>query len=171
MSESLQAEQCIYFGLDFAGSDCVKTIVKEFGPKGYAILNAILIFIERRGIGLPYNDEFKKEVCEHLHDIGENLVDMVVQRMIKGGFLDRDLFCEKHVLAPPAEYICTMEEFTASVVKHKPFVFIKLGNRNTYDIINSEETIIYSEKTNVSNTETHSIIAKIDSNIGIKENK
>ncbi len=152
MNKSLQAEHCIYLSTCFHGHPFVKSVLKEFGPKGYAVVTAVLLTIRRNGREATYRQGFIQSILDFLPDVSGNLVDMIVRKMVKAGFLDSEVFHARKALTPPAEYIAgTISEVFSDV--SRPYVFIMTPVDN-YKSVNPEETAVYSEETIVNSEET-----------------
>lgn len=150
MVESLKAEQCVYLSTDFHTTPFVRSVVREFGPKGYALVTVILLTIGRNGVRTLYGQSFREAVVSGLQDVSQNLVDMVVRKMVKSGFLDRDAFHRQHVLTPPSSCIagCVRDVFTSDGSPSRPYLFVSCPYR-TPDCVSSVKTTVSSEETAV----------------------
>lgn len=138
MIESLTAE-AIHLSRGFFKHPFVRAIEKEFGFKGSKLVLDILIETTETGFETPYCKEFRDKVAGR-NNVSERLVDMVVHRMVKNGFLDQAKYADRHVLAIPSGNIVDNEDNT--------------GNNLSYFFINSHDKYISSEKTMVSSEET-----------------
>ena len=154
----LKVEQCIVLSADFYGHPFVKSIIQEFGPKGYALVTVILMTIGRNGVETAYDKAFTDSVLGVLTDVSRNLVDMVVRKMVKSGFLDGDAFRKRKVFTPPSGCIVdNMDEVhLLQTGTTRPYLFINshsLSNNivnSEKTVISSEETLVYSEETSIS---------------------
>lgn len=94
---------------------------------------------------IPYRREFRDRIAQR-NSVSERLVDMVVHRMIKNGFLDQTKYDAHHVVAIPSVNIAVNEDNAGNTL---PYYFINpskdsVSSEETRN--NSEETPIYSEK-------------------------
>ena len=136
MIKTLTAE-AIHLSRDFFKHPFVKAVEKEFGFKGSKLLIDILIEVTKTGFEETYNKSFRDKIAGR-NNVSERLVDMVVHRMLKNGFLDQAKYDDSHVVAIPSG---------ASHDKR----------------VNSEETAVISEETHVNTEETtneHSLLPK-----------
>lgn len=145
MTTTLTAE-AIHLSRDFFKHPSVKAVEKEFGFKGSKLLIDILIEVTETGFEEAYNKSFRDKIAER-NNVSERLVDMVVNRMLKNGFLDQVKYDDRHVVAIPSGNIvkkCSKEYLSL------PYFFLAShGNR-----FNSEEMIVNSEETHVNSEET-----------------
>ena len=151
----LKVEQCIVLSTDFYGHPFVKSIIQEFGPKGYALVTVILMTIGRDGTATVYDKSFTDDILGALTDVSRNLVDMVVRKMVKSGFLDSDAFRKRKVLTPPS--VCIVDSLDDVYLSNaditRPYLFVKHPYCSK-NVVNSEKTIISSEETAVYSEET-----------------
>lgn len=131
MNKSLKTEQCFYQSANFRNTSFVKSIRKEFGLKGYALIIATLEEISRNGC---YDQSFCDRIISDFPEVSQNLLDMVVRKMAKNGFLDREAFYKRKVLTPPERCIMDRIEdvwLTAYDESH-PYLFIKNQSHNDH---------------------------------------
>ena len=140
MIESLTAE-AIHLSRGFFKHPFVRAIEKEFGFKGSKLVLDILIETTETGFETPYCKEFRDKVALR-NNVSERLVDMVVHRMVKNGFLDQVKYADRHVLAIPSGNILDIEK---KVVSDLPYFFIYTHLKH----VSSEETIVNSEEIHV----------------------
>lgn len=145
MIESLTAE-AIHLSREFFKHPFVRAIEKEFGFKGSKLVLDILIETTETGFETPYCKEFRDKVALR-NNVSERLVDMVVHRMIKNGFLDQAKYADRHVLAIPSGNILDIEK---KEVSDLPYFFVYTHLKH----VSSEETIVNSEETHVFTEET-----------------
>ena len=145
MIESLTAE-AIHLSRGFFKHSFVRAIEKEFGFKGSKLVLDILIETTETGFETPYCKEFRDKVAGR-NNVSERLVDMVVHRMVKNGFLDQAKYADRHVLAIPSGNILDNEK---KAVTDLPYFFIYSHLKH----ISSEETIVNTEETPVFTEET-----------------
>ncbi len=140
MIESLTAE-AIHLSRGFFKHPFVRAIEKEFGFKGSKLVLDILIETTETGFETPYCKEFRDKVALR-NNVSERLVDMVVHRMVKNGFLDQAKYADRHVLAIPSGNILDIEK---KAVSDLPYFFVYTHIKH----VSSEETIVNSEETHV----------------------
>jgi len=145
MIESLTAE-AIHLSRGFFKHPFVRAIEKEFGFKGSKLVLDILIETTETGFETPYCKEFRDKVAGR-NNVSERLVDMVVHRMVKNGFLDQAKYADRHVLAIPAGNILGDEKNIGSDL---PYFFVNTQLRLVY----SEETVVIPEITQVISEKT-----------------
>lgn len=145
MIESLTAE-AIHLSRGFFKHPFVRAIEKEFGFKGSKLVLDILIETTETGFETPYCKEFRDKVALR-NNVSERLVDMVVHRMVKNGFLDQAKYADRHVLAIPSGNILDIEK---KAVSDLPYFFVCTHLK----YVSSEETIVNSEETHVFTEET-----------------
>ena len=145
MIESLTAE-AIHLSRGFFKHPFVRAIEKEFGFKGSKLVLDILIETTETGFETPYCKEFRDKVALR-NNVSERLVDMVVHRMVKNGFLDQAKYADRHVLAIPSGNILDNEKKSVSDL---PYFFVNAQLRH----VSSEETIFISEITPVISEKT-----------------
>lgn len=138
MIESLTAE-AIHLSRGFFKHPFVRAIEKEFGFKGSKLVLDILIETTETGFETPYCKEFRDKVALR-NNVSERLVDMVVHRMVKNGFLDQVKYADRHVLAIPSGNILDIEK---KAVSDLPYFFVYTHLKH----VSSEETIVNSEET------------------------
>ena len=138
MIESLTAE-AIHLSRGFFKHPFVRAIEKEFGFKGSKLVLDILIETTETGFESPYCKEFRDKVAQR-NNVSERLVDMVVHRMVKNGFLDQAKYADHHVLAIPSGNILDNEK---KAVTDLPYFFFYSHLKH----ISSEETPVFTEGT------------------------
>lgn len=144
MIESLTAE-AIHLSRGFFKHPFVRAIEKEFGFKGSKLVLDILIETTETGFETPYCKEFRDKVALR-NNVSERLVDMVVHRMVKNGFLDQVKYADRHVLAIPSGNILDIEK---KAVSDLPYFFVYTHLKHVSSektIVNSEETIVNTEE-------------------------
>lgn len=145
MIESLTAE-AIHLSRGFFKHPFVRAIEKEFGFKGSKLVLDILIETTETGFETPYCKEFRDKVALR-NNVSERLVDMVVHRMVKNGFLDQAKYADRHVLAIPSGNILDIEKKADSDLPYF-FVYTHLKHVSSEEtIVNSEETPVFTEET------------------------
>ena len=154
MIKTLTAE-AIHLSRDFFKHPFVKAVEKEFGFKGSKLLIDILIEVTKTGFEETYNKSFRDKIAGR-NNVSERLVDMVVHRMVKNGFLDQAKYADRHVLAIPSGNILDNEK---KAVTGLPYFFVyshlkHISSEGT--IVNPEETTVVTEET----TNNDSILPK-----------
>ena len=145
MIKTLTAE-AIHLSRDFFKHPFVKAVENEFGFKGSKLLIDILIEVTKTGFEETYNKSFRDKIAGR-NNVSERLVDMVVHRMVKNGFLDQAKYADRHVLAIPSGNILDNEK---KAVTDLPYFFVYSHLKH----ISSEETIVNPEETTVVTEET-----------------
>lgn len=145
MIKTLTAE-AIHLSRDFFKHPFVKAVEKEFGFKGSKLLIDILIEVTKTGFEETYNKSFRDKIAGR-NNVSERLVDMVVHRMLKNGFLDQTKYADRHVLAIPSGNI--IQEGSEESLP-LPYFFLASHDKR----VNSEETAVISEETHINMEET-----------------
>ena len=134
MIESLTAE-AIHLSRGFFKHPFVRAIEKEFGFKGSKLVIDILIEITETGFETHYCKEFRDKVAGR-NNVSERLVDMVVHRMVKNGFLDQAKYADRHVLAIPSGNILDNEKKAVTGLPYffvySSYFFISISNKFFY---------------------------------------
>ena len=160
MNTTLTAE-AIHLSRGFFLHPFVRAIEKEFGFKGSKLLIDILFEVTVGGFECPSNKSFRSKVAGRNDGVSERLVDMVVHRMVKNGFLDQAKYASRHVLAIPEGNIIEndMTEFS-----HLPYFFVHPhGNA-----VSSEQMMVSSEEIR-ENTEKTEVYSSLSSHHPIKQ--
>lgn len=145
MIKTLTAE-AIHLSRDFFKHPFVKAVEKEFGFKGSKLLIDILIEVTKTGFEETYNKSFRDKIAGR-NNVSERLVDMVVHRMLKNGFLDQAKYVDRHVVAIPSGNILDNEKKAVTGLPYF-FVYSHLKHVSSEEtIVNSEETTVFTEKT------------------------
>lgn len=145
MIKTLTAE-AIHLSRDFFKHPFVKAVENEFGFKGSKLLIDILIEVTKTGFEETYNKSFRDKIAGR-NNVSERLVDMVVHRMLKNGFLDQTKYADRHVLAIPSGNI--IQEGSEESLP-LPYFFLASHDKR----VNSEETAVISEETHINTEET-----------------
>ena len=145
MSKTLTAE-AIHLSRSYFKHPFVRAIEKEFGFKGSKLVLDILIETTETGFEASYRKEFRDRIAQR-NSVSERLVDMVVHRMIKNGFLDQAKYESQHIVAIPSGNIVINEN---GIDKNLPYYFINTSK----DGVSSEETMVNSEETHIITEET-----------------
>lgn len=150
MSESLKTEQCFYQSSNFRNTSFVKSIMKEFGSKGYVLILATLEEIGRNGTAVRYDTSFKDRIVTDFPEVSRNLLDMVVRKMAKKGFLDKKAFESRKVLTPPSSCIVdSVESVYDGSHQRSPYLFVRPSALS----VNSDLIHVSSEETNINSEE------------------
>ena len=83
-----------YFPLDvdFFDDEKVMAISKEFGIKGEIVVIRLLCAIYRNGYFILWNDLLRNKLMMDMPGISSELLEQIVQRLVKWGFFDKTLF-------------------------------------------------------------------------------
>ena len=99
----------IKYGLDYWSCDVdifddekIRPISGEFGIKGQIALIHLLCAIYRNGYFILWTDRLKYTLCDKMPGINEELLEMIVNRLVKWGFFDENLFNSVKVLTSKA---------------------------------------------------------------------
>lgn len=97
------------FGLDYWPCDIdifedekIASLTGEFGAKGESVMSRLLCAIYKRGYFTQWTEMLRKKISISVPGISEELVDSVVNRLVKWGFFDEDLFSTFGILTSKA---------------------------------------------------------------------
>lgn len=86
------------FDVDFFDDERVVCIAGEFGLKGEITLVKLLCAVYRKGYFLEWNEMVKFKLLKDLPGISAELLDQIIERLVKWGFFDENLFNSAHIL-------------------------------------------------------------------------
>ena len=144
MKKTLTAE-AIHLSRGFFQIPFVRAIEKEFGFKGSKLLIDVLFEVTETGYECRYNRAFRDVIAKR-NNVSERLVDMVVHRMVKNGYLDQAKYASNHVLSIPSRYLLVGGSKECYSL---PYYFVVPSKE-----VNSEETAVNSEETLINSEET-----------------
>lgn len=151
MEQTLKAERCICMSTRFMEFPLVRSLLKEFGSKGFLLAVAILSEVASSGTEARYGRKFRDRITAVCPDVSHNLIKMVVRRMTDAGFFNRVAFVTRRVLTPPSGYVVScMEDILHGTVSQAPYFLLS----DFSPVVSSEETAVISEKTRVIPEET-----------------
>ena len=84
--------------VDFFSQDLVCALRSEFGLKGEITLVKMLCQVFRHGYYLKWNTSTRMHLLGQLPGVNSELLSQIVQRLVKWGYFDRELFREHKVL-------------------------------------------------------------------------
>ncbi len=84
--------------VDFFSQDLVCALRSEFGLKGEITLVKMLCQVFRHGYYLKWNTSTRMYLLGQLPGVNSELLSQIVQRLVKWGYFDRELFREHKVL-------------------------------------------------------------------------
>ncbi len=86
------------FDVDFFEDEKIEAIGGEFGLKGEIIAIRLLCAIYRNGYFIVWNDLLKMKLIRRLPGVSKELIDQIINRLVKWGFFNEDLFNSDKVL-------------------------------------------------------------------------
>ena len=86
------------FDVDFFDNKFLVRINGEFGAKGMIIVVKLLCAVYQQGYFLKWSDDEQYLMKRYLSGISVELIDQVLQRLLKWGFFDNDLFKSAEIL-------------------------------------------------------------------------
>ncbi len=89
------------FDVDFFQDEKVVCIAGEFGLKGEMVAIRLLCAIYRQGYFALWDEQLKFKLAKELMGVSAELIEQVVQRLVKWGFFDKALFDSAKVLTSP----------------------------------------------------------------------
>ena len=85
------------FDVDFFEDEKIEPISGEFGSKGEIIVIRLLCAVYRNGYFIMWNEQLKMTLANRCK-VSSELVDQVVSRLVKWGFIDESLFHSAKVI-------------------------------------------------------------------------
>lgn len=92
-------------GLDYFPFDCdffydekIDAVAGEFGIKGEITAIKLLCAIYRNGYFIEWSEMLKMKMCNRLPGISPQLLEQIVNRLVKWGFFDKSLFDSANIL-------------------------------------------------------------------------
>lgn len=86
------------FDVDFFADEKIAAISGEFGIKGEITVIKLLCAVYRNGYFILWNEPLKYKLLRDLQGVSEELIDQIVNRLVKWGFFDENLFNSVKVL-------------------------------------------------------------------------
>ncbi|EAE0718376.1 DUF4373 domain-containing protein [Listeria monocytogenes] len=113
-----------YFPLDvdFFENEKIEAISGEFGLKGEAIAIRLLCAIYDKGYFIVWNDLLKMKLLKRIPGTSKELLDQVINRLVKWGLFNEDLFNSDMVLTSKAIQEVYLEA-TKRRKKQKPTLY------------------------------------------------
>ena len=86
------------FDVDFFNDEKVEAISGEFGIKGEIAIIKLLCAVYRNGYFISWTEMLKMKLLRNLPGISPELLDQIVNRLVKWGFFDKTLFDTDKIL-------------------------------------------------------------------------
>lgn len=86
------------FDVDFFNDEKLIAVNGEFGLKGELTVVKLLCAIYRNGYFIEWSDMLKYKLIKELPGVTVNLLDMIIECLVKRKFFDKDLFDSAHIL-------------------------------------------------------------------------
>lgn len=86
------------FDVDFFSDEKIEAISGEFGIKGEITAIRLLCAVYRNGYFILWNEMLKMKLLKNLPGISPELLDQIVNRLIRWGFFDKTLFDSDMIL-------------------------------------------------------------------------
>ena len=86
------------FDVDFFQDEKIEAISGEFGIKGEITVIKLLCAVYRNGYFIEWNEMLKMKLLNNLPGISSELLDQIVNRLVKWGFFNEDLFNSVKIL-------------------------------------------------------------------------
>jgi hypothetical protein len=86
------------FDVDFFNDEKIVAIAGEFGLKGEITVVKLLCAVYRNGYFIVWSDMLKMKMLHSLPGVSAELLDQIVNRLVKWGFFDKPLFDSVRVL-------------------------------------------------------------------------
>lgn len=87
------------FDCDFFSDEKVVSIAGEFGLKGEISIIKLLCAVYRNGYYIEWSEMLKYKMLRELPGVSADMLEQIVNRLVKWGFFDKDLFDSVRVLS------------------------------------------------------------------------
>jgi|6_EtaG_2_1085325.scaffolds.fasta_scaffold04350_5 hypothetical protein len=86
------------FDVDFFEDEKIEAISGEFGIKGELVAIKLLCAIYRNGYFIVWNEMLKMKLLRNLQGINKELLEKILNRLVRWGFFDESLFNSEKIL-------------------------------------------------------------------------
>lgn len=137
------------FDVDFFDDEKIEAISGEFGIKGEITAIKLLCAIYRNGYFISWNEMLKMKLLKNLPGVSFELLDNIVNRLVKWDFFDKNLFDSTKVLTSRG---IQNRFFSISRRRNKsedyPYLIINVNN-NQVNVDNNaaQDGLVYTEST------------------------
>lgn len=141
------------FDVDFFSDEKIVCIAGEFGLKGEMIAIRLLCAVYRQGYFAVWDEQLKYKLAHELSGVSAELIEQVVQRLVKWGFFNEALFNSAKVLTSRGiqrRFFDAARKRTIS--SSLPHLLIDPGNPPPR--VSAPKTPVFSAETPVSSAET-----------------
>lgn len=135
------------FDVDFFDDDKVVRVGGEYGIKGEMVAIRLLCAIYRNGYFALWDELLRYKILRQLPSVSPDLLDQIINRLVKWGFFDQSLFDSVKVLTSPG-------------IQRRYFEITKRCERDAdlpYLLINVAKTRVNAAKTRVNAAKTPQI--------------
>lgn len=172
------------FDVDFFSDEKIGAISGEFGIKGEITAVKLLCAIYRNGYFILWDEALKMKLLKDLPGISLELLEKIVNRLVKWGFFEQDLFSTARVLSSRG----IQKRYFDAIKRRKemseyPYLLIKVDingqnvDLNRFNVGNnkSEENVnecinVYNNGINVDNNQINAYISTQSKGKESKEN-
>lgn len=130
------------FDVDFFNDEKIVAIAGEFGVKGEIATIKLLCAIYRNGYFLEWNEMLLMKLLHQLPGLSAELISQIVERLVKWGFFDKDLFNSARILTSRG-----IQKRYFDVVKKRaardgdlPYVLSFRGENPYFNVVFAEKT-------------------------------
>lgn len=131
------------FDVDFFNDEKIVAIAGEFGVKGEIATIKLLCAIYRNGYFIEWNEMLLMKLLHQLPGLSSELISQIVERLVKWGFFDKDLFNSASILTSQG-----IQKRYFDVAKKRaardgdlPYVLSFRGENLYSDIVFAEKTL------------------------------
>ena len=148
------------FDVDFFEDEKIVCIAGEFGIKGEITAVKLLCAVYRNGYFIEWNDKMKMKMLRSLPGVSTELFDQILNRLVRWGFFDKNLFDSVRVLTSHG----IQKRFFEAAKRRKtdeklPYLLIDADD-NGVNVCNNRVNVC-NNRVNVDNN-----LVKIDNNVG-----
>lgn len=153
MKQATNQSPVYLFSPTLLDSEAVASVQKEFGMKGELAVFKLLCEIARNGYYAEWNEEARQRVLDTLPGVSANLLDMIINSLVRNRFFDRVSY-ERHGILTSARL---QESFFRSEDNRRqmlPYLLVDLSVRYRNKNVKSELIVVSSEETRINSEET-----------------
>ena len=125
------------FDVDFFEDEKIEPISGEFGGKGEIIVIRLLCAVYRNGYFIAWNEQLKMSLANRCK-VSSDLIEQVVSRLVKWGFIDEILFNSAKIITSKGIQKRFQEATRKRKYDYSSFDYWLLGDKKTVSSANNQ---------------------------------
>ncbi|MCM1220092.1 MAG: DUF4373 domain-containing protein [Lachnospiraceae bacterium] len=135
------------FDVDFFSDEKVVCIAGEFGLKGEIAMIKLLCAVYRNGYFLEWNDMIKMKLLHSLPGVSAELLEQIVNRLVRWGFFCRSLFDSDKILTSEGIQRRYFEAIKFRILPDElPYLLIDNFKNYTHEVFSQKKNAISQKK-------------------------